>query len=468
MQTIHKENPMPSHRPSRAFAGAALAAALAVAAHAQTLPAPMAVLADGHATAASRSGTAATLNVNGSAAPSVAWLTFQTGGMDLSRVQKAMLTVFVRNVATAGTVRAHALSAPITAAEGSVTFAAIQYDAAAVLASVPVAVADTEMVIQLDVTAAVKAAAFHGLALTSNTGLVAAFGSRENVAPPYIRLSYDNSGDITGVTASGGLTGGGTSGAVTVSLANGSVTAAHLATGAVTNAAMGASSIATAALQNAGLGTAKIAAGAVGAGQIAAGAVDGTKLAAGAVTTAKVASGAVGSAQLAANAVNAAKIPDLTRVISLASDGLIVPPNGTILRLPVGLHWPVNSCFQDAMIQVTRPADFAATGNVTLSLYFVPTSADIADVSFALDYAATNAGEAPPSAVTVIPTAVNLEMGQPGILYKQVFTIPATALNKEFWSMSLTRRMESCTGGADTYPLQLHVSAAILSYAAIQ
>ncbi|MDQ3003330.1 MAG: hypothetical protein M3Y08_18980, partial [Fibrobacterota bacterium] len=150
-----------------------LAAALAATLGAQTLTAPMAVFKDGQATSTAQSGTAATLAVNGSATPSVAWTTFQTAGIDRATVIKAVLALNVRGVTTAGTLRVHALTAAVTAPEASVPLASIPYNPAVVIASAPLAAADVGKVIQLDITAAVKSGTFNGVALSSNTGLVA-------------------------------------------------------------------------------------------------------------------------------------------------------------------------------------------------------------------------------------------------------------------------------------------------------
>ena len=470
MQRIDKELPMNRPSPSRAFAGSILALALAAAAQAQTVSVPVPPMADGHATSAARSGTLTTLNINGSAAPSVGWLTFQLAGRDLSRVTKATLALYVRNCPVAGTVRAHALTAPITAAEASVTFAAIQFDAAAVLASVPVAVADTEKVIQLDVTAAVKAATFNGLALSSNNGLVANFGSRENVVPAAIWLTYDHSGDITDVTPGPGLSGGGPNGTVTLSMANNAVTPGKLATNAVVSAALAASAVGTAALADGSVNQAKIAAGAVGEGQIAAGAVGSSKLANASVTSAKLAAGAVSTANFSANAVDASKIPDYQRVLSVTADGFMLPSNSALLRTPFGLNWTTTACFADAKIDVVKPADWSGAGVVKLTLYFIATGNGPGNVSFKAAYGSLNAGEAHGTLSKMAGTAVMPipDGSGAGFIFKQEFTMPAADLAKEFWRVVLTRDVSSCTGGIDTFPYQVQVSAASLSYTAIQ
>ena len=67
----------------------------ATAAFGQNIATPVFVLKDGDATAAGYTGTDKSLCVDGNAQQSVGWITFQTQGIDVSKIASAKLVLYV-------------------------------------------------------------------------------------------------------------------------------------------------------------------------------------------------------------------------------------------------------------------------------------------------------------------------------------------------------------------------------------
>jgi hypothetical protein len=167
---------------------------LASAAFAQNIATPVFVLKDGDATAVAYSGTDKSIIVNGGAQQSVGWITFQTQGIDVSKIASAKLVLFVNALTSPGTLQAQLLTADITAPENNVRLTDIPAQTTAT-ATQTLGTADVEKVVQIDLTAAVKAGTFKGVALSSDDGLVASFDSKEGHLAPVILLT-NNVNDV--------------------------------------------------------------------------------------------------------------------------------------------------------------------------------------------------------------------------------------------------------------------------------
>jgi uncharacterized protein (TIGR02145 family) len=174
---------------------------LAAAVTAQNITTPLFVFKDGDATAAIYSGTDKVMYVDGGAQQSVGWITFQTQGIDVSKIASAKLVLFVNALTSPGTLQVRLLTADITAPENNVRLTGIPVDAATASSQV-LGTADVEKVIQIDLTTAVKSGTFKGVALTSDDGLAASFDSKEGHLKPMVLLT-NNVNDVAAVWLSG-------------------------------------------------------------------------------------------------------------------------------------------------------------------------------------------------------------------------------------------------------------------------
>jgi Alpha-tubulin suppressor and related RCC1 domain-containing proteins len=166
----------------------------------QNIATPVFVFKDGDATAVGYSGTDKEIYVNGSGQQSVCWITFQTQGIDISKISSAKLELYVKVLTSPGTLQVKLLAADITAPENNVSLSLIHADSIA--ATQMLGSADIEKVIQIDLTTAVKSGSFKGVALMSDDGLAASFDSKEGHLAPMLLLT-NNVDDVAAKWLSG-------------------------------------------------------------------------------------------------------------------------------------------------------------------------------------------------------------------------------------------------------------------------
>jgi len=167
----------------------------------QNIATPVFVLKDGDASAASYTGTDKSIYVDGGALQTVGWVTFQTQGVDVSKIASAKLVLYVNALSSPGTLQALLLTADITAPENNVRLSDIQTQTTPAATQV-LGTADVEKVVQLDLTAALKSGTFKGVALSSDDGLVASFDSKEGHLAPVLLLT-NNVNDVAAAWMNG-------------------------------------------------------------------------------------------------------------------------------------------------------------------------------------------------------------------------------------------------------------------------
>jgi hypothetical protein len=149
-------------------------------------------------------------------------------GYTSADITKATLKLYVNAVTTAGSFNVDFVNG--TWSEATITADNAPALGTTIQASVPLATADKNQYILIDITAAVQAwlsgTANDGVALVGNSPVNATFDSKESTTtshPPELDIVFAGGGSgITGITtASGsGLIGGGTSGTLNLSLTN--------------------------------------------------------------------------------------------------------------------------------------------------------------------------------------------------------------------------------------------------------
>jgi type VI secretion system secreted protein VgrG len=185
----------------RIFHFLAIAGLFASTAVPQDIATPVFVLNDGDATASRFSGTDKEIHIDGGAQQSVGWITFQTQGIDVSKIASARLLLYVKSLNNPGTLQARLLTAGITAPENNVKQGDIPVSTA-ITVTQSLGTADIEKITQIDITAAVKSGTFYGVALTSDDGLVSTFDSKEGHLAPTILLT-NNVDDVAAKWLSG-------------------------------------------------------------------------------------------------------------------------------------------------------------------------------------------------------------------------------------------------------------------------
>lgn len=161
---------------------------LIVATFAQNISTPVFVLKDGDAAATGYTGTDKSIYVDGGAQISEGWITFQMQGIDVTKIASAKLVLYVNALTNPGTLQVQLLTSDITAPENNVPMASIPMSTT-VTNSVLLGTSNIEKAVQIDLTAAVKSGAFHGVALTSNDGIAVSFDSKEGHLAPMLMLT---------------------------------------------------------------------------------------------------------------------------------------------------------------------------------------------------------------------------------------------------------------------------------------
>lgn len=183
------------------IAGSLIGFLFTAATFAQSIVTPVFVHKDGDASIVGYTGSDKDIFVDGGSQQNFGWMTFQTQGIDFSRIGSAKLTLYVKSVTRPGTLQVRLLTSEITAPENNVRLSDIPADVA-ITASIALGTADVEKMIQIDLTSAVKAGTFKGVALVSNDGLSADFDAREGHLAPMILLTH-NVSDVASKWLSG-------------------------------------------------------------------------------------------------------------------------------------------------------------------------------------------------------------------------------------------------------------------------
>ncbi len=196
-------------------------------------------------------------------------------------------------------------------------------------------------------------------------------------------------------------------------------------------------------------------------------------LAQGSVTSVKIADGSVAGADLAANSVDAAKIvdgsvgnaeiQDRIMKIGFPANALNHNTGGLISQsFSAGLRWQSNYT-DSAGLTLPRPTDWDGTSDVTLRLWFFPTTATAGYVDWFIRPRAWSAGSVVGDAASLNSTAA-VSVNQANVLKEQFFTIPAARLNTGLmWYITLQR-----LGASETYRDDVVLMTVELSYTAVR
>lgn len=168
---------------------------LSVTAFGQSIVTPVFVHKDGDASEKKQSGMKDDILVDGGPRQksSIGWITFQTDGIDFSKVASAKLTLYVKEVESTGTLEVRPLTAAITLPEDKVPLSALPIGAD-VAAAVNLSLSHNEKMLQVDLTSLLKAGPFYGVALSTRDSLKARFDSKEGRLAPMILLTHDIGG----------------------------------------------------------------------------------------------------------------------------------------------------------------------------------------------------------------------------------------------------------------------------------
>jgi N-acetylneuraminic acid mutarotase len=120
----------------------------------------------------------------------LAWITYQTGGVELGLTSGSALTLYLDKLHSGGTLKVFALTAPVNRPENRVRLDDLSYHPDSPVAAIGIDDDDEEKVLRIDLSDLLAKGAFHGLVLEAHDGLKARFGSKDSDLQPLIELRY--------------------------------------------------------------------------------------------------------------------------------------------------------------------------------------------------------------------------------------------------------------------------------------
>jgi hypothetical protein len=120
----------------------------------------------------------------------VGWITYQTGGVDLTQTTGSAVTLYLDKIYSGGTLKVFALTQPLNLPEMGVEGVDLFYNQAAPVATASVAASDEEKILRVNLGTLLNQGAFHGLVLEASGGLRLDIGAKESPVKPMIELRY--------------------------------------------------------------------------------------------------------------------------------------------------------------------------------------------------------------------------------------------------------------------------------------
>jgi hypothetical protein len=207
---------------------------------------------------------------------------------------------------------------------------------------------------------------------------------------------------------------------------------------------------------------AKIADNAINSGKIVDGSVATADLANNAVSTDKIQHSAITSEKIAHNSIYHEHIVDRMRTISMPANSLNYQSTTTIITQEgLGLRWQQHYA-ASAFLIIEKPDDWDGESDVTLTLFFFPTTSASGDVAFFIRPRAYNPGDKHQDASSMSSDPVAAS-GQ-WIVDRQIFTIPASRFGgKSLWVISIQNQ-----GTGSTYTDDVILMSVSLSFTAVR
>jgi hypothetical protein len=178
-----------------------------------------------------------------------------------------------------------------------------------------------------------------------------------------------------------------------------------------------------------------------------------------------LANNTVGSANIVNESIVASDIQDRLRNIVFPANALNYDKGSSVMSQSyLGIIW-TSDYNGAAYITIPKPLDWDETNNVTLKLFFVPTTNAGGVVVFFIRPRSYNSGETFADATTINPVSnVTIPVSSQGKVYEQSFTIPPARFGtKSMWLVSIQRE-----GTGETYSDSLHLLCVELIYTAVQ